>query len=79
MIEEEPESRKTNYVKIFLEADKRKNNKKGFKNPSVENKQREHYSEKKISKKKLAKKDVCKTRKQRGDISMFLKKSSRQR
>ena len=52
LIEEEPEIRKTNYVKIFLEADKRKNNKNGFKNPSVENKQREHYSEKNFHPKK---------------------------
>ena len=32
-----------------------------------------------FTKKKLAKKDVCKTRKQRGDIPMFLKTGSRQR
>ena len=56
LIEEEPEIRKTNYVKIFLEADKRKNNKKGFKNPSYKNKQRKHYSEKNIQKKEIGKK-----------------------
>ena len=52
MIEEEQEIRKTNYVKIFLEADKRKNKKKGFKKPSYKNKQRKHYSEKKKTSKK---------------------------
>ena len=42
--------------RFFLEADKRKNNQKGFKNPSVENKQREHYSEKNFPKKEIGKK-----------------------
>ena len=55
-MKKEHEIRKTNYVKIFSEADKRKNNKKGFKNTSYKNKHREHYSEKNFPKRKLAKK-----------------------
>ena len=50
LIEEEPEIRKTNYVNFF-EADKRKNNKKGFKIPSYKNKQRQHHPEKNLQKK----------------------------
>ena len=46
MIEEEQEIRKTKYIKTFLDTGKRKNNKKGFKNPSYKNKQRTHCSEK---------------------------------
>ena len=37
--------------RFFQRADKRKNNKNGFKNPSYKNKEREHYSEKIPSKK----------------------------
>ena len=55
LIEEEQEIRKTNYVNIFLEADKRKNNKKGFKKNQVTKKQRKHYSEK-ILQKEIGKK-----------------------
>ena len=51
----------------------------GFKNPSYKNKQKKHYSEKHSPKRNRQKKGICKTRKQRRDISMFLKKSSRQR
>ena len=53
---------------FFLEADKRKNNKKGFKNPSYKNKQRKHYSENNFQKKKLAKKKTSVRQESREEI-----------
>ena len=55
LIEEEQEIRKTNYVKIFLEADKRKNNKKGFKKTKLQKQTKETLFWKKLPKRKLAK------------------------
>ena len=52
LIQEEQEIRTTNCVKIFVEAGKRKNDKKGFKNPSYKNKRNI------ILKKKLPKKEI---------------------
>ena len=51
MIEEEQEIRKTNYVKIFLEADKRKNKKKGFKKPNLQKTNKGNIILKKTSRK----------------------------
>ena len=56
LIEEEQELRKTNYVKIFLEADKRKNKKKGFKKPKLQKQTKETLFWKKLPKKEIGKK-----------------------
>ena len=59
MIEEEQEIRKNKLCQDFFEADKRSNNKKGFKNPSFENKHGNIILKKTFKKKEVnwAKKD----------------------
>ena len=52
LIEERARDKKNKLCQYFLEADKGKNNNKGFKNQSYKNKHKKHYSEKKLSKKK---------------------------
>ena len=81
MIEEEQEIRKTNYVKIFLKADKRKNKKKGFKKTQVTKTNKGNIIPKKnFQKRKLAKKGEFSDKKaDKRFFHVFLKKGNRQR
>ena len=60
--------KKNNLCQVFFLTDKRKNNKKGFKNPSYKNKERKHYSEKNFSKKIGKKKKTFIRQKRREEI-----------
>ena len=67
------------YVKIFYKQTKGKTIRRDSKTQVTKTNKGNIFLTKNFSKKKLAKKDVCKTRKQRGDISMLLKTGSRHR